>query len=669
MAESDGAGRNGPERPVGPVDQPGLVPRRELLPSQHVRGRAVGLEGLRGQLVQLGRHGAEQLERLREPDVDLGLGERLGRRRDDGRPHLRVDLGIALREDGELPLLVAAGRRQHVVRQLGGLRHRRIDDDQQIEPLACLAPALGVRVRQHRVRALDDDGADALGMVDQRLLRHQRGREHARVAERADGGDAGGERPLGLPDQARVDHRRGQHLEEDAAARVADVAGEEMEQPDQPGVEGRERRLLDAQVEEDGRRLGRGEAPRGLGDLLDAESAALPHLGDVHGLESCPYRLEAGGAPGHERLVGESLAHDHGGERQQQVDVGAGPYPEMAVRPTGGLGLPRIDHHQRAAGLVHEALQGVGRIVAAVGDLRVGPHDEEEARVLGVGMEERGGGSAEHPLVEEVVLRLLLREGVEPAARAERAQEADTVGAVHVVALSADADQRDRTGRVPVPDLAQPAGDLADRRVPGDALERPVRTAAQRVLGALRVAHVGPDAERLVADVALGDRVALVGAHLDDLAVPHVDAQPAVVAAQHARGGEVVAVERDRRAGDGGIDCLRLHHEASSGRARSAGPACARMSRAVTGSAQSGQASTGVMTCPQPRWISSTGGPGLARHPAIAPPDERHDDWVEIAALLGEPVLEARRPLLVAHPLEDAGRRPASSAGRQGDGG
>ena len=27
------------------------------------------------------------------------------------------------------------------------------------------------------------------------------------------------------------------------------------------------------------------------------------------------------------------------------------------------------------------------------------------------------------------------------------------------------------------------------------------------------------------------------------------------------------------------------------------------------GSAQSGQASTGMMTCPQPRWISSTGGP------------------------------------------------------------
>src|SRR5262249_33188174 len=212
--------------------------------------------------------------------------------------------------------------------------------------------------------------------------------------------------------------------------------------------------------------------------------------------------------------------------------------------------------------------------------------------------------------VQEVVLGLLLGEGVEPAPRAEGAQEADAVGAVHVIALAADADERDRARRVPVADVTQPGGDLGDGGVPGDALERPVRPTAQRMLGALRVPHVGADAERLVAHVALGDGIALVGAYLDDLAVAHVDAQAAVVAAEHARGGEVVRVERDRGAGDARIDGLGLHHDASSlVGARSAGPGRARMSRAVTGSAQSGQASTGMMTCPQPRWISSTGGP------------------------------------------------------------
>src|SRR5262249_42495807 len=164
--------------------------------------------------------------------------------------------------------------------------------------------------------------------------------------------------------------------------------------------------------------------------------------------------------------------------------------------------------------------------------------------------------------------------------------------------------------RMSVADVAQPGGDLGDRGVPGDALERPVWPPAERMLDALRVPHVGADAERLVAHVPLGDGIALVGTYLDDLTAAHVDAQAAVGAAGHARGGEVVRVERDRGAGDARVDGLRLHHEASSlAWARSAGPGCARMSRAVTGSAQSGQASTGMTTCPQPRWTSSTGGP------------------------------------------------------------
>jgi hypothetical protein len=42
------------------------------------------------------------------------------------------------------------------------------------------------------------------------------------------------------------------------------------------------------------------------------------------------------------------------------------------------------------------------------------------------------------------------------------------------------------------------------------------------------------------------------------------------------------------------------------------------------------------------------------RHPAVAPAGERDDDGIEVAALLGETVLVARRPLLVGHALEDA---------------
>ena len=239
--------------------------------------------------------------------------------------------------------------------------------------------------------------------------------------------------------------------------------------------------------------------------------------------------------------------------------------------------------------------------------------------MLRVGMGERGRRRGEHPLVQQVVLGLLLRERVEPAPRAERAQEPDAVGAVHVVSLPADADQGDRARRMPITHVAQLRGDLRDRRVPRDALEGAVGLATQRVPGPLRVLDVGPDAKRLVADVALGDGIVLVRAHLDDLAATDVDAQAAVVAAQHARGRDVVGVERERGARHGRIDGLGLHHEVSffsliGCRPRSAGPGRARMSRAGHGL---GAAGTGehrhrpcqtAPTVPPARWA-------LPRHP------------------------------------------------------
>ena len=196
------------ERAVAPEDEPASRRRAAAAcAAPQVRRRAVGVERVRGELVELGRRPAEEVHRLGEAHVDLRLGQRLGRRRHDRRPHLRVDLRVALREDGELPLLVAERRRQHVVGELGRLGHRRIDHDEQVELLARLAPALRVRVREERIRALDDERADALGVVDQDLLGHQRRREHAGVAERADRRDARRERALGLLHEARVDAR------------------------------------------------------------------------------------------------------------------------------------------------------------------------------------------------------------------------------------------------------------------------------------------------------------------------------------------------------------------------------------------------------------------------------------------------------------------------------
>jgi hypothetical protein len=98
--------------------------------------------------------------------------------------------------------------------------------------------------------------------------------------------------------------------------------------------------------------------------------------------------------------------------------------------------------------------------------------------------------------------------------------------------------------RVRAPDLGQLRGNLPDGHVPRDALEGAIAPAAQRVLDALRVLHVVRDAERLVADVPGGDRVALVGADRGDATVGNVEPDTAVVAAEDTDRRRVGGVER-----------------------------------------------------------------------------------------------------------------------------
>ncbi len=179
----------------------------------------------------------------------------------------------------------------------------------------------------------------------------------------------------------------------------------------------------------------------------------------------------------------------------------------------------------------------------------------------------------------------------------------------------------------------------------------------------------------------------LVGAHGDDAAVRDVDAQPAVVAAQHAHGGEVVGVERKGSAGDGRIDGHGLHHESSyavcfairrvarpsarlgTQRGPGLGAHVARGHR--PGAVGAGE--LGHHGMPAAAVHQLDGRTGVAGHPAVAPASERHDDRPEVAALLGQPVLEARRALLVLDAVEHAGRdQPPQAVGeavaRQTDG-
>ncbi len=143
-----------------------------------------------------------------------------------------------------------------------------------------------------------------------------------------------------------------------------------------------------------------------------------------------------------------------------------------------------------------------------------------------------------------------------------------------------------------------------------------------------------------------------------------VDAQAAVVAAEHADGGEVVA---SSGSGCGSRIDGSVAHRGSSVQRREPGPvpSCRAPSPARRIARRRG---AGVVAWPQPRCTSSIGGPVFAGHPAVAPAGERDDDAVEVAPLLGETVLEARRALLVAHAPEHAVARRAWPADRPGDG-
>ena len=171
---------------------------------------------------------------------------------------------------------------------------------------------------------------------------------------------------------ARVLHGRQERLEEHVAARRADVVGEHEQHADQVRDQGRERRLLDAEVVEDRRRLG---ARRSRARSRRSSSASRPqrarHLGDVDAAERGAQRVEARRcARATNVVVDQALAHDH--RRHARA---AGRRRCRAARAGGGAS-PRVVSVSRGSTTTSGALRSsakrlkrVGGVVAAVGDL------------------------------------------------------------------------------------------------------------------------------------------------------------------------------------------------------------------------------------------------------------------------------------------------------------
>src|SRR5262247_2925186 len=126
---------------------------------------------------------------------------------------------------------------------------------------------------------------------------------------------------------------------------------------------------------------------------------------------------------------------------------------------------------------------------------------------------------AEHQAVDPRFAGLLLGDRARPVLRTERSHRRRAVEPSEVVALATAAVIKDALAAVDVPRGREPRGDLGDRGVPIDLLERAVRAPAERVEHALAPAVlIVIEAQRFLAGIALRGRMRLVAADLREAA-------------------------------------------------------------------------------------------------------------------------------------------------------
>ena len=156
---------------------------------------------------------------------------------------------------------------------------------------------------------------------------------------------------------------------------MAPGAGERRQAGDGAHRGGAAGTAVEAVVETDGARAGAAVVARQLADRLGGQA------GDGGSPVGRPFahalgqRLEAEGVSGNVIVVEQVFGDQHLHHRQRQRAVGAGHRGEVKVGLGGGLGAPRVDHHEaRAAalGLLHVAP------AVQVRDHRIAtPHDDQ----------------------------------------------------------------------------------------------------------------------------------------------------------------------------------------------------------------------------------------------------------------------------------------------------
>jgi hypothetical protein len=478
-------------------------------------------------------HGQDQ------PGEDLGLGHPAGFQGDGGA--VVADL-VAHGEGVEGEVVVRAlggrGRRQDDVGVARGLVEVGVDADHEVQGVQGLVEPVAVGCGQHRVGGDGDEGPDRLAPLGRGVdLLGERGERQLalRLGVLTHPGVPAAEGEA-VARSGRAGRAVGGRLREEGAAGAVEVAGEDVEDVDEPAAERavRDGAAADAAVDGGGRRGGEfaGESAGHVGVHVTGRGDRLG--GEV------PYGLaqfvDAFEVPGQLAGVGEALLEQDVRHRREEECVGAGADRDVPVGEFGGAGAARVDHGEgAAAGL--ERLEPAGEVGGGaqtpVGLQGVGADEEQMAGVVQVRHGDRVG-VAEEQSAGDVLGHLVDRGRGEDAVGAEAGEQHRRVeGAGHGVHVGVAEDDSHRVRAVPLDDGADAGGDRVEGLLPGGLaqLAVPAHEGAAQPVG---VAVEGAEGGALGADEPLAEHIVAVTACTGDPGALDGERQPAGGLAQGA---------------------------------------------------------------------------------------------------------------------------------------
>ena len=303
---------------------------------------------------------------------------------------------------------------------------------------------------------------------------------------------------------------------EHRSALAVEVAGQRVEDVDEPACEGAELLRAGADPAVDGRAVGGGQLARHAADLLGGDAG---RSGGRLGREGLGQLLDSFD-PVEELFevprLDESLVEQHVDHREKQQRVGAGADEVVLVGLHRGAAASRVDHDDLAAALADppQPPPHVGRgHQAAIRVQRVGTEDQQVLGPVDVGNGDTERGP-EHVPAGDLLGHLVDGAGGEDVARPERLQQHASVEDAGEVVGGRVADvDAGGVSSVLVEQRRQPAVDLRECLVPARRLEAAVALDQRRPYAVVVTVEVG-EAGALRADEAVAEDIGLVAADL-----------------------------------------------------------------------------------------------------------------------------------------------------------